>query len=401
MAADQHLDDKAVLDRFLADNPEFGQLSDRLAQFNIFGVLGVEDAEIRHSNTLAWLLNPEESHGLGGLVLRRILSSILLESHFDGGGISAAQVELLDFPHIEVQREWHHYDLLVVDKGNKLVILVENKVHASVSEKQLAQYLADARAEFPNFTIVPVLLTLSEWDGEDEAPESWIPYSYSRLLGVIERALGQKKSHQLRDDVVLFLNHYLEILRRLTMEDETITKLCKEIYRKHRRAIDLIAKYGTSSEFEEAAVRVLKGHGSYEVLNRNPREVWFIPNAWAKFLPENSAAFGKLSRRISVACRFVLSHRVPGLRLIFEVCKMKDPSKRMESVTALQKAGFKLGPKAFKDAARYSRFYRDAHRVEDLGDAVELEKAAEKLLEKAQARFEEARVALESVFPPG
>lgn len=56
---------KAALDRFLADNPDLEKLSDRLATFNIFRTLRIEKAEIRHSNVLAWLLNPEESHGLG------------------------------------------------------------------------------------------------------------------------------------------------------------------------------------------------------------------------------------------------------------------------------------------------------------------------------------------------
>ena len=67
------------LDKFLADNDELEQLSAELATFNVFRVLKIEDAEIRHSDTLGWLLDPAESHGLGDIFLRRILSNILLE----------------------------------------------------------------------------------------------------------------------------------------------------------------------------------------------------------------------------------------------------------------------------------------------------------------------------------
>jgi len=69
-----------VLDKFLVDNTELEELSARLSIFNIFGVLRVEDVEIRHSNVVAWLLDPQGSHGLGQVFLRRILSTILLDN---------------------------------------------------------------------------------------------------------------------------------------------------------------------------------------------------------------------------------------------------------------------------------------------------------------------------------
>ena len=101
---------KAALDRFLADNPELEELSARLSTFNIFRALKIEKAEIRHSNVLAWLFDPNESHGLDDLVLRRVLSNMLLDSDTDVEGISAAQVELMDFGDIEVRREWQNID---------------------------------------------------------------------------------------------------------------------------------------------------------------------------------------------------------------------------------------------------------------------------------------------------
>ena len=95
----------AALDRFLADNPELEQLSDRLGTFNVFRALKIERVEIRHSNALAWLLDPSESHGLGDVVLRRVLSNLLLESDTEvkrqtGSKVehlTAARVELMDF----------------------------------------------------------------------------------------------------------------------------------------------------------------------------------------------------------------------------------------------------------------------------------------------------------------
>ena len=41
-------------------------------KFNAFDVLRYSDYEIRHSNVLAWLLTPGETHGVGGAFLRSV-----------------------------------------------------------------------------------------------------------------------------------------------------------------------------------------------------------------------------------------------------------------------------------------------------------------------------------------
>jgi hypothetical protein len=62
----------------LLDDPEFDRLGLLLKKPNIFKILGIEDYEIRHSNFLSWLLNPDESHGLNELFLVRFLQDILI-----------------------------------------------------------------------------------------------------------------------------------------------------------------------------------------------------------------------------------------------------------------------------------------------------------------------------------
>jgi hypothetical protein len=66
MAKDINSNDAAI-DKFLADNPELEDLSAILSTFNVFRALKIEQVEIRHSNVLAWLLDPEETHGLSDI----------------------------------------------------------------------------------------------------------------------------------------------------------------------------------------------------------------------------------------------------------------------------------------------------------------------------------------------
>ena len=108
--------DERALDAFLVDNQELEQLSARLGEFNLFDVLRVSGMEIRHSNVLAWLLSPNESHGLGDIFLRRFLSRLLMNHDEADVNISPAQVELMNFSDVEVLRVHEGADTLGVEE---------------------------------------------------------------------------------------------------------------------------------------------------------------------------------------------------------------------------------------------------------------------------------------------
>jgi hypothetical protein len=50
---------------------------------NIFEAAGMQRQEIRHSNFLAFLLSPLESHGMGDAFLKRLLQKALNNSSLD------------------------------------------------------------------------------------------------------------------------------------------------------------------------------------------------------------------------------------------------------------------------------------------------------------------------------
>jgi hypothetical protein len=62
-----------ALTRFVMNCPELSALEALLSRFNIFRILRAAHHEIRHSNMLAWLLTPDESHGLRDRFFRRLL----------------------------------------------------------------------------------------------------------------------------------------------------------------------------------------------------------------------------------------------------------------------------------------------------------------------------------------
>ena len=63
--------DYAALNELIVNCPDFGKLESLLGGFNLFRVLAFEYGEIRHSNVLAWILDPAESHGLDSTFLQK------------------------------------------------------------------------------------------------------------------------------------------------------------------------------------------------------------------------------------------------------------------------------------------------------------------------------------------
>jgi hypothetical protein len=64
---------------FLLKNEDFDKLDLGLKNPNIFQILKISKNEIRHSNFLSWLLDPEGSHKLGDIFLKRFLREVFSE----------------------------------------------------------------------------------------------------------------------------------------------------------------------------------------------------------------------------------------------------------------------------------------------------------------------------------
>ena len=74
---EENSDSLEALERFVVENDDLLQLESHIGRFNIFDALGITRVEIRHSNFLAFILDPAESHGQGQLFLRAVLMDFL------------------------------------------------------------------------------------------------------------------------------------------------------------------------------------------------------------------------------------------------------------------------------------------------------------------------------------
>ena len=106
--------------------------------FNVFDVLKISRTEIRHSNVLAWLLDPNANHGYSHNFLARLNSYLARD-----GFVSDKDVfKLLTMKYMDVivLREWQNIDILIESKDEKYVLCIENKVDSQDHSGQLDKY---------------------------------------------------------------------------------------------------------------------------------------------------------------------------------------------------------------------------------------------------------------------
>lgn len=229
----KELTNEEALQIFLLDIGCLDELLPWTGKFNMFDVLKISRTEIRHSNMLGWLLNPNENHGMGDVFLKGILQR-LVENDSDGR-YDVFNVLLMDFYTFSVMREWKNIDILLTSTEEKTVVAIENKVGSHEHSNQLNRYRNILEKEYPDYNRMLVFLTP---DGENPSDvENWDVLTYSDVIDVLESATLQIK---ILPDVDLMVKNYIDVVRRDIVEDQQLIDICNKIYNKHKKALDLI-----------------------------------------------------------------------------------------------------------------------------------------------------------------
>lgn len=230
------LSDEESLQNFLLDINCLDELFPWTNKFNLFDVLKISRTEIRHSNILSWLLNPNENHGLGDAFFKTIIQTIVQND--DTGKYNILETLLMDFYSFSVYREWKNIDILMVSDTEKFVIAIENKIGSHEHDNQLEKYRNILNTDYPNYRKICLYLTP---DGEDPSDtDNWDILSYR---DIVEALSFQKSIIDLAPDVALVVENYLDVLKRDIVQDEKLVEICNKIYAKHRKALDLIFEH--------------------------------------------------------------------------------------------------------------------------------------------------------------
>ena len=289
-----------LLEAFICDN-DLKELEQMFGKFNIFDCLKLTRTEIRHSNFLAWLLDPNETHGLKDYFLKAFLKNILKSKKKEIVEINGKELDLKnsenlneiikrtysvpsifdidywDMTETEVFRELEYIDLLLVDEKNKFVFVVENKIDSFQHSNQLARYRDYVDEQYPNENYQKLFVYLKPQKEDVESP--YIYLSYQIVRDTIKELINDKND-KISDEILVAIKHYQEILERDIMNSEDkISKICRQIYRKHRTAIDLINKNSDlRGEIYEILKDIIENDTKFSLEPSNSSWIRLLPN---------------------------------------------------------------------------------------------------------------------------
>ncbi|NDW12017.1 hypothetical protein D0T50_03835 [Bacteroides sp. 214] len=227
----------------LLNDPNFEKLETELQKPNIFSILGIGRAEIRHSNFLAWLLDPNESHGLGNRFLIRVLRDLALEKNND---LDIVTINKLNFSNVEVGKEVKcpngSIDLLInfKDEHDKLIICIENKFDTIDSVGQLGKYknFIQDDESFKGYTkkifvyLTPIGDNPKNFDGDE-----WNTYSYKKIVNHLENI----QETAIDTIVKTYISDYITTLKREIMgTNDKVTELANAIYNENREIFQFV-----------------------------------------------------------------------------------------------------------------------------------------------------------------
>lgn len=227
------ISDEDALKNFLLDIDCLDQLDEWTGKFNMFDILKITRAEIRHSNLLAWLLTPNENHGLNDSIIKAFIQFAI--TNFANDNDDIFDTLLMDFRSFNILREWHHIDILAISEKENFILCIENKIDTGEHSNQLARYQKVLEETYPEYKKIFILL--SPTGIESSIPDVWISMSYNEVINIIESAC---KKIKLLPEAEMLINNYIQTIRRDIVGDERLAKICEEIYYKHKRALDLI-----------------------------------------------------------------------------------------------------------------------------------------------------------------
>lgn len=282
------------LTNFLMYCPELSKLEATLSQFNIFRVLRADQNELRHSNMLAWLFNPDESHGLDDLFLRRWLMEIFQRAATvdpkPSDWVSPIVVDILTIERVEVQREFENIDLLFTIRTKDAgvwVVCIENKVNSVEGVGQLKRYYERVSKRYHDAT-KRIFILLSKHGVRPSHPE-YMEGSYDEVFHVLDRCVAE------REDVIgpeprILIDHYRKLLMEDFMEESEASQLARQIYLRHKTALDFIFENKVDPIFEatnalETALKSKSSALGISMERTNKGYVRFIPVEWD--IPKN------------------------------------------------------------------------------------------------------------------
>lgn len=236
-------------------------------EFNAFDVLRYAEYEIRHSNVLAWLLDPGETHGVDRAFLDWFLGEV--NESIPRRGEQRVRVER------ELYHERHYVDVTIFLESDpsRHIVAIENKP-GPYSPEHLAQvcgYAKVLRKEYPEHTLHNVLLTTSREEpvfdvagvcGTDVPKPLRIAHVSWRDVGARIKEMQAAGAFE-REEVAAFVRQYLVAVGRLIGPEEHDSDHFQKLLSEHHSVLRHMFEVLVNDGDEKVGAMVPDCHAHY------------------------------------------------------------------------------------------------------------------------------------------
>jgi hypothetical protein len=191
---------------------------------NVFSILGM--GENRHSNMLAWLLNPREGHLLGDYFLQELIRASYNEDTEQYYKIFDFSLDAYNFNNAILFREFNvgngkKIDIAILDPENEIAIFIENKYGSCESDEQTSTYHEELTAKYGDqYTCIFIFM---DWNESEAKCDEFINLGYDWLASAIEKLLDRDI---LSTNIEVILVDYLARIK----EDDTESAYYSQVY---------------------------------------------------------------------------------------------------------------------------------------------------------------------------
>ena len=278
--------------RDLLSSYDFKRLTHKKDDVNIFKILNICEKEKIHSNFLAWLFSPYESHELNNIALKELLIQL---SKKDAEYINLL---LLDYSDLEVYREYtidngRRIDILMESKNNKVIFIIENKIWSGEGDNQLEDYKNYIDEKYSDYNRIFLFLTPEK--ERKEKYKGYIHITYSMIYSVLNCVLQE---NQIKFEISVIIRQYKEIIGRYIMGsiDKEMVDLCRKLYVEHKEALDKIMQYGNTTYYlTEVINEILDNEQIYngKVILKNYGHIVYLPHCKSETREKLQCGFQK------------------------------------------------------------------------------------------------------------
>ncbi len=278
--------------RDLLSSYDFKRLTHKKDDVNIFKILNICEKEKIHSNFLAWLFSPYESHELNNIALKELLIQL---SKKEAEYISLL---LLDYSDLEVYREYtidngRRIDILMESKNNKVIFIIENKIWSGEGDNQLEDYKNYIDEKYSDYNRIFLFLTPEK--ERKEKYKGYIHITYSMIYSVLNCVLQE---NQIKFEISVIIRQYKEIIGRYIMGsiDKEMVDLCRKLYVEHKEALDKIMQYGNTTYYlTEVINEILDNEQIYngKVILKNYGHIVYLPHCKSETREKLQCGFQK------------------------------------------------------------------------------------------------------------